>query len=180
MPAEKRGGDLLDRWCLDAIKKSQALKSPHLHCLFDNDCGDWLVSSKGWEFPVSLRKCLFFSPRVFPVLFRSPSTMNRIPHLVLPKALSARKWHQPDTRPCLRYPGSEGPFLSWVTTRKLWKEQTAMWLCLGSMDFCKSGGHTKDIVALKYRSWSLLLWAGPYEHRLVYSSWTQICDYLSI
>lgn len=180
MLAEKRGENVLDGWCLEAIKKSWALKSPHLHSLFNDHCGDWLVSSKDWEFLVSLRKYLFFSPRVFPGLFRSPSAMNKIPHPCLPKALCARKWHQPDIRPCLWYLGGEGPFLSWVTSRKLWKEQTAMWLCLGPVDFCKRHGHTKDIVALKYRSWSLLLWEGPYGHMLVYSSWTQVCDYLSV
>lgn len=39
---------------------------------------------------------------------------------------------------------------------------------------------TKDVVTHKYRSWSLLLWVGPYKHIPVYCSWTQVCDYLSV
>jgi len=43
----------------------------------------------------------FFSPKIFPGLFSPPSTMNKIPHLCLPKALCTRKCHQADTKPCL-------------------------------------------------------------------------------
>lgn len=89
------------------------------------------------------------------------------------------KRHQHDTRLCLWCLRSGGLFLSWFTSKKLWKGQTAIWLCLGSMDFSKSWGHTKDIIAFNYRSWSTLLQAGSYEYILVYSSWSQVCYYVT-
>lgn len=87
-------------------KRSRTLKSPHLHCHVYVMVIDW-YHQRAENF-LCLRKYLFFSPRVFPGLFRSPSTMNKIPHLGLPKALCARKWHQPDYQALLVIPGKWG------------------------------------------------------------------------
>lgn len=88
----------------------------------------------------------------------------------------AQKWHQRDTRLCLWYLGSGIPFLFHQVNCE---EPEAVWFYLGSMDFCKSCGHTMDFVALNCKRWRILLWAGSYEHILVRSKWNQVCYYLS-
>lgn len=50
MPTETISGNVLDGWCLYVIKKKTwALRSSHIYCLYNYHCGDWLVPSKGWE-----------------------------------------------------------------------------------------------------------------------------------